>query len=121
MTKKTLTCIGCPLGCEIEVTFDDSGIQSITGYSCKIGVEYAKKEITNPTRIITSILPVLHGSESMVSVKTSKDLPKDRIFDCMEKLKGVHFEAPIHIGDILVKNICNLGVDIIATKEVKRV
>lgn len=120
MTKRMLTCIGCPLGCEIEVTLDENGIQQITGYSCKIGIEYARKEVTNPTRIITSVLPVLNGEEPMVSVKTSHDIPKANIHDCMEKLKGIHVEAPIEIGDILVKNICGLGADIIATKAVKR-
>lgn len=120
MEKRTLTCIGCPLGCEIEVTLDEFGIQQITGNSCKIGIDYATKEVTHPTRIITSVLPVLNGEEAMVSVKTSHDIPKANIRDCMEKLKGITVEAPIEIGDILVKNICNLGADIIATKAVKK-
>lgn len=115
---KTLTCIGCPMGCELSIELENNEIKTITGYSCKIGIEYAKKEISNPTRIVTTVLPVINGKELMVSVKTSKDIPKNMISSCMKELKGYHVEAPIAIGDVLLKGICGSDVDIIATKEV---
>lgn len=121
METKHLICIGCPMGCELTCQVEEGKVITVKGNSCAIGVTYAQKEITNPTRIITTVIPVHHGSETMVSVKTSKDLPKSEIVSCIAALKGFSVEAPIAIGDILFENICGSGVDIIATKAVKRV
>lgn len=117
---RTLTCIGCPMGCELIVEIENGEFKSIQGHACNIGIEYSKKEITNPLRMITSILPVTGGDELMVSVKTSQPIPKGSIKDCMFALKGIHILAPIKVGDILIENICGLGVNIIATKEVHK-
>ena len=54
MEKRELTCIGCPLGCSITVTLENGEIRDVTGYTCKRGHDYARKEVTNPTRIVTS-------------------------------------------------------------------
>ena len=52
----------------------------------------------------------------MVSVKTKEDIPKGKIFDCVKALKNVEVAAPVHIGDVLVKDVAGTGVDVIATK-----
>lgn len=108
------------MGCELIVKIENEKIINIEGYACKIGLEYAEKEITNPLRMITTVLPVIGGEEIMVSVKTSKPIPKPNIHDCMKSLKGYKVQAPISIGDVLVHNVCGLGVDLVATKEVKK-
>ena len=118
--KQQMICINCPMGCQMEVVVEDGEIKSIENYSCQRGVEYAKKEITNPKRTITSILPVVGGDLSMVSVKTSADIPKDKISACMRVMKDLSVNAPIMIGDVIVKNICDTGIDIIATKKVEK-
>lgn len=118
--KQQMICINCPMGCQMEVVVEDGEIKSIENYSCQRGVEYAKKEITNPKRTITSILPVVGGDLSMVSVKTSADIPKDKISACMRVMKVLSVNAPIMIGDVIVKNICDTGIDIIATKKVEK-
>ncbi|MGI6392052.1 MAG: DUF1667 domain-containing protein [Candidatus Izemoplasmatales bacterium] len=118
--KQQIICINCPMGCQMEVVVEDGEIKSIENYSCQRGVEYAKKEITNPKRTITSILPVVGGDLSMVSVKTSADIPKDKISACMRVMKDLSVNAPIMIGDVIVKNICDTGIDIIATKKVEK-
>jgi len=117
---KYLTCIGCPVGCALAVELEDGEITKVIGNRCPVGNTYARKEISNPTRIITTVLPVIGGTELMVSCKTSKDIPKKMIPDCIEQLKGYHVEAPIKIGDILFKGICGTDIDIIATKNVKK-
>ncbi len=122
MKTTELTCIGCPLGCAVEVKIEEDGrIASVTGNTCKRGDDYARKEVTNPTRIVTSTIKVEGGALDMVSVKTKSDIPKDKIFACVEGLKGISVKAPVHIGDILVKNIAGTGVDVMATKEVRAV
>ena len=70
MEKRELTCIGCPLGCAVTVEMEGSEILRVSGHTCKRGEEYARKEVTNPTRIVTSIVRVIGGRIPMVSVKT---------------------------------------------------
>lgn len=118
MEKRDLICIGCPLGCMITVEMDGSQVVSVTGNTCKRGDDYARKEVTNPTRIVTSIVGVTGGHLDMVSVKTRNDIPKRKIFDCVQALKGVTVKAPVHIGDVIVSNVAGTGVDVIATKEI---
>ena len=119
MRDQNLTCIGCPLGCSISVSLSDNGeVSEITGNTCKNGEEYARKEVTNPSRVVTSIVKINTGDANMVSVKTAEDIPKGKIFDCMEALKKVTVTAPVQIGEVIIKNVCGTGVDVIATKKV---
>lgn len=120
MEKRELTCIGCPLGCSITVTLENGEVKDVTGFTCKRGHDYACKEVTNPTRIVTSTVR-LSGSKTgavVVSCKTAQDIPKGKIFAVAAALKGVVAAAPVKIGDVLLKNAANTGVDIIATKAV---
>lgn len=116
MEKRELICIGCPMGCPLSVELDGNEIVSITGQTCKRGEVYAKKEVTNPTRIVTTTVRVEGGSVDMVSVKTREDIPKGKIFQCVKALKGVTVRAPVHIGDVILANVAGTGVDIVATK-----
>ena len=119
MRDQKLTCIGCPLGCSISVSLSDNAeVSEITGNTCKKGEEYARKEVTNPSRVVTSIVKINNGDVNMVSVKTAEDIPKGKIFDCMEALKKVTVTAPVQIGEVIIKNVCGTGVDVIATKKV---
>lgn len=115
---RELTCIGCPMGCPLTVTMEAGEVVSVTGNTCKRGDIYARKEVTNPTRIVTSTVRVTGGEADMVSVKTKEDIPKGMIFECAKALKNVEVPAPVHIGDVLVKDVAGTGVDIVATKNV---
>ncbi len=120
MKQISLTCIGCPLGCAITVEMQQTEILSVSGNTCRRGEQYARKEVTNPTRIVTSSVPVDGGRAhtAMVSCKTACDVPKDKIFDVIACLKTVRAHAPVKIGDVLLKNAAGTGVDIVATKNV---
>ena len=118
MEIRNLTCISCPMGCQITVEMDGNEVVSVTGNTCKRGDIYARKEVTNPTRIVTSTVRVIGGKADMVSVKTKEDIPKGKIFDCVKSLKGVEVEAPVQIGDVIVPDAAGTGVDIVATKNV---
>ena len=118
MEKRELICIGCPMGCPLVVELDGAEIVSVSGYTCKRGDVYARKEVTNPTRIVTSTVKVEGGSADMVSVKTAEDIPKGKIFECVKALKGVTVKAPVHIGDVILSDVAGTGVNIIATKQV---
>ena len=119
MKIRNLTCIGCPMGCPLTVKLEDTEIISIEGYTCKRGAVYGKKEVTNPTRIVTTTVRVSGGTEPVVSVKTKEDIPKDKIFACIHAMKEITIPAPVHIGDVNLRDVAHTGVDMIATKNVE--
>lgn len=118
MNTVNLICIGCPLGCPLTVEMEGSEVKAVSGNTCPRGDAYARKELTNPTRIVTSTVRVAGGRLAMVSVKTASDIPKGKIFDCVKALKDVEVKAPVRIGDVIVENVAGTGVNIIATKNV---
>ena len=120
METVQLICLGCPMGCPMTVTLENGVVTSVTGNTCKRGDIYARKEVTAPTRIVTSTVRVTGSQTGAVTVpcKTKTDLPKGDIFRCMRALTGVTAKAPVHIGDVLAANIAGTGVDIVATKDV---
>ena len=118
MEKVQLTCIGCPLGCPLTVEMEGKEVKSVTGNTCPNGEAYARKEMTNPTRIVTSSVRVRGGILNVVSVKTASDIPKGKIFDCMRALGDVDISAPVTIGQVVLQNIAGTGVDVVATKYV---
>lgn len=120
MEKKDLVCICCPLGCALTVT-EENGEITVKGNTCKRGDEYGKKEVTNPTRIVTTTVRVKNGVLPVVSVKTKTDIPKEKMVDCIKELERIEVEAPIHIGDIVLENVAGTGSSVIATKEIARI
>ena len=118
MEVKNLTCINCPMGCALTVEMNGDEVVNVTGNTCNRGDVYARKEMTNPTRIVTSTVKVTGGTSDTVSVKTKEDIPKGKIFECIRELKNVTIQAPVQIGDVIVANIADTGVDIVATRNV---
>ena len=119
MKRKELICIGCPMGCPIVVEMEDGKVLSVTGNTCPRGESYARKEVTNPTRIVTTTVRVDGGKVPMINVKTERDIPKDKIFECIAALRGVTMKAPVHIGDIILENVAYTGVNIVAAGNVE--
>lgn len=118
MEKRELTCIGCPLGCGVTVTLKQNQVTDIAGHTCKRGGDYARKEVLNPTRIVTSIVFLDGNTEKMLPVKTKQDIPKNMIFKVIHELQNIRAKAPIKIGDVILKNAAQTGVDVVAAKEV---
>lgn len=115
----TLTCIRCPKGCQVTVTLEGGQVTAVTGNGCPRGDAYARKEVTDPTRVVTTVVPVSgSGVARMVSVKTAGDVPKAKVLDVVRALSGVSMVAPVHIGDVVLADVCGTGVDVVATKDV---
>lgn len=119
MEEKVLTCIGCPLGCQIKVEMENGHVFSVSGNTCKRGEDYARKEVISPARMVTSTVRVINGKMEMVSVKTKSDIPKEKVFECVRALKTVAVTAPVSIGDVVLKDVAGTGVDIVATRNVE--
>ena len=119
METRNLTCIGCPLGCSLSVQIENEQVVSVSGNTCPRGDAYARKEVTNPTRIVTSTVRVAGANGGMVPCKTQEDIPKNMIFDVVNALKDVEVNPPVRIGDVLVENVAGTGVNVVATKNMK--
>ena len=119
MEVRELTCIGCPLGCQLTVTMGENEIK-VEGNTCPRGEAYAKKEVTNPTRIVTSTVRVEGGTIERVSVKTASDSPKGSIFECMKEIHAAKVKAPVHIGDVILADCAGTGVAVVAGKNVEQ-
>ena len=61
MEKRELTCIGCPMGCQITVTLDGGEVKNVEGNTCRKGDQYARAEVTHPVRVVTSSVPAEGG------------------------------------------------------------
>ena len=120
MKQVHLICIGCPLGCPLTAELEDGEVRSVTGNTCKNGEKYARRELTNPTRIVTTTVRVSGGELPMVSVKTASDIPKGKIFDCIRALKDVEVPAPILIGQVILPDAAGTGVGVVATRHVRK-
>jgi CxxC motif-containing protein len=118
--KKEIICIGCPMGCYLCVDYVGTKMRDVSGNRCKVGLEYAEKEISNPERTLTTTVKVKHGNLPLLSVRTNKPIPKNRILDAMNLLAKVEVEAPIKIEDPIIENIFDLGVNIVATKNISK-
>ena len=112
METRELICIGCPLGCPLTVRLDGEQLE-ISGNTCKRGEDYARKEVQNPTRIVTSTVRVTGGDVEMVSV--------GKIFACMDEIHRASAKAPVQIGDVIIPNCAGTGIPVIATKEIRAV
>lgn len=116
---KELVCIVCPKGCRLHV--DEQNGYAVTGNDCPRGEAYGKKELINPTRVITSTVRIEGAYYRRLPVKTDAELPKGVIFDAMQFLNDLTVQAPIQTGDVVASNILGLGVNFVATRDMKRV
>ena len=121
MEKRELTCISCPMGCQVTVELERGEVQRVYGNTCPRGDVYARKEVVNPTRIVTSTVVVTGGERSRLSVKTKTDIPKDRIFAVMEAINAVKVPAPVAIGEVILRDVAGTGADVVATRAVEAV
>lgn len=120
MTERDLICIACPRGCAIKVTLDDNKeVVSVEGNKCKNGDKYARNEVTHPMRNLTTTCKVTGGIANVVPCKTNIDIPKELLFDAMKEINATSIAAPVHIGDVIIKNLLNTGADVVATNEIE--
>lgn len=110
---KEMVCIVCPIGCHLEV---NTQTLNVTGNACPKGDKYGKEELTDPRRVITSTVRIKGGSYGRIPVKTNGSIPKDLNFKCMKELAKVELIAPVKVGDIVIQNLLDTGVDVVACR-----
>lgn len=109
--ERNLTCIICPLGCQLTVQLEGKQVLEVKGNTCPRGKEYAQTECTDPKRTVTSTVRCTDGS--MVSVKTDRPIPKDKMAACMDMINRIVVPLPVAIGDVIAEDV--FGSRIVAT------
>ena len=118
--EKEITCIVCPIGCKILVRTVEDHFELLEGNKCKKGIDYARNEALDPRRMLTSSILVKNGEWPLVSVKSTRPVPKHKVFFVLKEIKKKTVNAPVKSGQIIIKNVVNTRIDIVATKSVKR-
>ena len=109
-----MICINCPKGCEMDVEKDADGTVSITGNACPRGADYGWSELVNPTRMVTGLVRVA-GMRKPLPVKTKTAIPKGKIDAVLFALHQTTVQLPVKIGDVIIQNVVETGVDVVAT------
>lgn len=112
-----MNCIMCPMGCEMTVTVENGKVIDVKGNTCPRGAKYAKDEVTAPKRMLTTTVRIEGGMLPLLPVVSETVLPKEKVLDCAAFLRGVTVKAPVKTGDVIVKDILGLGVNIIASRD----
>lgn len=120
LDTKKLTCICCPLGCSIEADMQGGSVVAVRGNGCPNGEKYAHTELTAPVRTLTSTVALVNSKSGMrlAPVRSSKPIPKDKLFDCMKEIANISVSAPVHIGDTVLQNAAGTGISIIITRDI---
>ena len=113
---KKFVCIECPKGCVLNI---DEKL-NVTGNLCIRGKKYAINEVTNPKRMVTSTVQIKSELVNRLSVATSQEIDKNLVFEVIKSLDEVKIVAPIHCKDVIIKNVCDSGADIIATRTIEK-
>jgi len=121
--RKTLICVICPNGCELDVNYEITdgkiSVKGIVGELCKKGPKWAEMELVSPMRTVCSSVLVEGGELPLVSVRTQSPIPLGKIMDLMEEIKALKVKAPVKIGQVLLENPRGIKTKIIATREVR--
>jgi len=110
-------CIGCPLGCRLEVEEEANAIVEVRGFACKRGKEYAEREHTDPRRMVSSTVRVLNGLWPRLPVKTTQAVPKQQVRAVCRALRELQVAAPVKLGEVIMANILGTGADVVACRD----
>ena len=113
--ERNLICIGCPLGCQLTAVMENGVVTAVTGNTCPRGDEYARKECTAPERTVTGTVRVVGGAAPVVSVRTSRPIPKEKVLELAQLMGKLRVQAPVCPGDVVAANVLDTGSDLLAT------
>ena len=120
MENRKFICLGCPVGCTLEVQVENGEVIKVEGNKCKIGIEFAEQEVKDPRRKVTTTVRIKDGVLPLLPVYTDNTFPKGLIFKLMEELQKIEVNAPIQMDDVILENALNTGVNIRASRSIRR-
>lgn len=111
-------CIGCPLGCRLEVEDDEHGeIVEVRGFSCRAGRDFATAEHIAPARLVTTTVTVRGGRWARLPVRTVEPIPKHLVMELCARLRGVAVDAPVELGEVVLADALGTGIDVVASRD----
>lgn len=119
-----LNCTTCPSECllTVEVERDADGavveVHSVTGNSCPRGDTFAHQELTCPMRVLTTTVAVSGGDEALLPVRTTEAIPLALHAQAMDLIRGLVVDAPIRMGDVVLEDLLDTGIDLIASMDI---
>lgn len=113
-----LTCVLCPVGCELEVARTAAGGVAVAGNQCDKGLPFAEEEVLHPRRNLATSVPVKGTAARMVSVRLSAPVPREMIFPVLAEIAKLRPEAPVRRGQVLIADVLGTGADVLATRTV---
>ena len=120
METQKVTCVTCPVGCEIEVDYEmvdgEKVVREVRNNKCQRGFRYASAEVVCPERILTSTVAIEGAEFKRLPVRSEKPVPKSKMFDCMAQISALTVKSPVEMGQVLIENVAGTGVNIIATR-----
>lgn len=112
-----MPCIVCPMSCRIEAECGEAGeVTAVRGNQCPRGEKYIRSELTAPMRMLTSTVIISGGMYSRLPVILSGEIPRECLLRVMKELEHVRVFAPVEINDIILKDVCGLSVDVLASR-----
>lgn len=118
--SRSYLCIGCPLGCRLEVDAVERDVVEVRGNSCRKGVTFAQQEHVDPRRVVTTTVAIDGAAWPRLPVKTAGEVPKAIVGDVCRALREVVARAPIAQGDVVLADVLGTGVDVVATRSMWR-
>ena len=118
-------CTTCPSECllSVEVEHDADGnvaaVHSVTGNSCPRGDKFAHQELTCPMRVLTTTAAVSGGDEALLPVRTAEAIPLALHAQAMAIIRGLVVNAPIHMGDVILPNLLDTNINLIASMDIE--
>jgi CxxC motif-containing protein len=120
--SKQFICIGCPIGCPLQLQHEGSEITEITGYECNRGAKYARQEFTDPRRSLSTTIAISHAKWRRLPVKVTEAVEKDRIMEAVFKIHELQIEAPVRLGQVLIKDLLGeKNINVVACRSMERV
>ena len=116
LATRTFICILCPLGCDLAVTHDSEHLIEVRGNRCVRGEEYAEREVFNPVRTVTTTVRIEGARGCLLPVKTAGPVAKAACGDVVRVLASMVVRAPVRLGDVVMKDVCATGADVLATR-----
>lgn len=114
---ENFTCIGCPMGCPLQLTHEGGEIREVTGYACKRGEKYARQEFTDPRRSVSTTVPISGALWNRMPVKVTAPVPKGKVLAAVRQIHGLKLRAPVAQGQVLIENILGeTGIHVVATR-----
>lgn len=117
-------CTTCPSECLLTVEVERGAdgavveVRSVTGNSCQSGDKFAHQELTCPMRMLTTTVAVSGGDEALLPVRTAEAIPLALHAQAMDLIRGLEVKAPIRMSDIVLEDLLNTGIDLIASMDI---